>query len=43
MMWEYKTLDQLGTVSRGKSKHNIGREMILNFLGENIRLFKPLM
>ena len=21
MKWEYKTLDQLGTVSRGKSKH----------------------
>ena len=42
MKWEYKTLDQLGTVSRGKSKHRPST-MILNFLGVNIRLFKQLM
>lgn len=41
MKWEYKTLDQLGTVSRGKSKHRPRNDPKL--LGVNIRLFKQLM
>ena len=42
MSWEYKTLDELGSVSRGRSKHR-PRNDETDYLVGNIHLFKHLM
>ena len=40
MSWDYKILNELGTVSRGRSRHRPRND---NSLVENTHLFKLLM
>lgn len=41
MSWDYVTLDKLGSISRGKSKHRPRNDRTL--FGASILSYKPLM